>query len=85
MDAAGQRALGGALPRGGGQLHQQGQGRPEPDRGDRLRKIALSVLRAAGTLIAIRDKGVLERAGVTIRPTPRGKPAVEEIGYLYVP
>jgi len=31
------------------------------------------------------DHGVVERAGRTIRPTPRGKPAVEEIGYLYVP
>ena len=31
------------------------------------------------------DRGVIERAARTIRPTPRGRPAVEEIGYLYVP
>jgi uncharacterized protein len=31
------------------------------------------------------DRGLIERAGRTIRPTPKGKPAVEEIGYVYVP
>jgi hypothetical protein len=30
------------------------------------------------------EKGVIERVSRTIRPTPKGKPAVEEIGYLYV-
>jgi hypothetical protein len=30
------------------------------------------------------DRGVIERAARTVRPTPKGKLAVEEIGYLYV-
>ncbi|HEX2946581.1 MAG TPA: nucleotidyltransferase [Clostridia bacterium] len=31
------------------------------------------------------DKGVIEKVSQTIRITPKSKPAVEEIGYLYIP
>jgi len=30
------------------------------------------------------ERGVIERVSRTIRPTPKGRPAVEEIGYLFV-
>lgn len=30
------------------------------------------------------ERGVIERVSRTIRPTPKGRPSVEEIGYLYV-
>ena len=38
-----------------------------------------------GPALRTADQGVIERAGRTIRPTPKGRPAVEEIGYVYVP
>ncbi|RCX22700.1 hypothetical protein DFP94_101281 [Fontibacillus phaseoli] len=38
-----------------------------------------------GTLDYLADKGVIERVSQSIRLTPKSKPAVEEIGYLYIP
>jgi hypothetical protein len=38
-----------------------------------------------GILDYLADKGVIEKVSQMIRITPKSKPAVEEIGYLYIP
>ncbi len=38
-----------------------------------------------GIMDYLADKGVIERVSQTIRITPKSKPSVEEIGYLYIP
>jgi len=38
-----------------------------------------------GVLDYLAEKGVIEKVSQTIRITPKSKPSVEEIGYLYIP